>query len=132
ECAVRTAVATAEIERAIRSVGDVAEAEVTTRRPSRRSRAAGRARALLPPPPAGDPSLAATAGGPRRRTMTIPVESQSGGTQAGETFRRARHVRIELARLDSLMNLIGELVIARGRLVQLTGTNEDSALTETV
>ena len=64
--------------------------------------------------------------------MTVPVENQFGGRPPNDALRPARHVRIELGRLDSLMNLIGELVIARGRLVQLTGTHEDSALAETV
>lgn len=41
-----------------------------------------------------------------------------------------RHVRIELARLDTLMNLIGELVITRGRLLQLTSGIGDAALDE--
>ena len=34
---------------------------------------------------------------------------------AGEALR-SRHIRVDLRRLDELMNLIGELVIARGRL----------------
>ena len=32
---------------------------------------------------------------------------------------RGRHIRVDLARLDDLMNLIGELVLARGRLTVL-------------
>ena len=44
--------------------------------------------------------------------------------------RGTRHVRIELARLDTLMNLIGELVITRGRLQQLTAGHGDAALDE--
>jgi len=32
---------------------------------------------------------------------------------------RGRHIRVELSRLDELMNLIGELVLARGRLAAL-------------
>jgi two-component system chemotaxis sensor kinase CheA len=43
-----------------------------------------------------------------------------------------RHVRIDLRRLDALMNLVGELVIARGQLQQLAGTSADPALEETV
>ncbi|MDB4875885.1 MAG: hypothetical protein JWM41_2331, partial [Gemmatimonadetes bacterium] len=45
---------------------------------------------------------------------------------------RARHVRIDVRRLDTLMNLIGELVIARGRLTQLAGELGNAALDETV
>ena len=46
--------------------------------------------------------------------------------------RKQRSVRIDLRRLDNLMNLIGELVITRGRLVQLATTSEDPALVEAV
>jgi two-component system chemotaxis sensor kinase CheA len=46
--------------------------------------------------------------------------------------RQQRSVRIDLRRLDNLMNLIGELVITRGRLVQLTAPIDDPALAETV
>jgi two-component system chemotaxis sensor kinase CheA len=46
--------------------------------------------------------------------------------------RAQRSIRIDLHRLDTLMNLIGELVITRGRLLQLTSTSEDVALVEAV
>ena len=46
--------------------------------------------------------------------------------------RVQHHVRIELRRLDALMNLIGELVITRGRLAQLAQAADDPALTDTV
>jgi two-component system chemotaxis sensor kinase CheA len=39
-------------------------------------------------------------------------------------------VRIDLRRLDALMNLIGELVITRGRLQAITRGTEDAALSE--
>ena len=54
--------------------------------------------------------------------------------QAAESgrARSSRNVRIDLRRLDALMNLIGELVITRGRLVQLAITRDDPALTEAV
>jgi two-component system chemotaxis sensor kinase CheA len=43
---------------------------------------------------------------------------------------RARHVRIELSRLDTLLNLIGELVIVRGRLRSLVNATALPALHE--
>jgi two-component system chemotaxis sensor kinase CheA len=46
--------------------------------------------------------------------------------------RTTRHVRMDLARLDALMNLIGELVITRGRLLQLTAGIGDPALDESM
>ena len=71
-------------------------------------------------------------------TPGAPVESARGngsgsrGGPGGTGVRQQRSVRIDLRRLDTLMNLIGELVITRGRLVQLTGAIDDSALAETV
>ncbi|HXQ27784.1 MAG TPA: chemotaxis protein CheA [Gemmatimonadales bacterium] len=39
-----------------------------------------------------------------------------------------RHIRVDLRRLDTLMNLIGELLTARGRLDELAGARHDAAL----
>jgi two-component system chemotaxis sensor kinase CheA len=58
--------------------------------------------------------------------------ANGGSNGAGGAVRQQRSVRIDLRRLDNLMNLIGELVITRGRLVQLTGSVDDPALAETV
>jgi two-component system chemotaxis sensor kinase CheA len=49
-----------------------------------------------------------------------------------EVESRTRHVRIDVRRLDTLMNLVGELVIARGRLSQLAAQLGDVSLDETV
>ena len=62
---------------------------------------------------------AASPGRPRRPAPAVPGN-------VGDGIARPRHVRIDLRRLDALMDLIGELVIARGRLVQLTGTEGES------
>jgi two-component system chemotaxis sensor kinase CheA len=43
-----------------------------------------------------------------------------------------RHVRIDLRRLDGLMNLMGELVIARGRLEQATSLHNDAVVSDAV
>jgi two-component system chemotaxis sensor kinase CheA len=98
-----------EIDRAIRSAGYVAQVSIA------RSGAADR--------------------GPR------PVMPNVNGSSAGGTAgtaselvaaRQHRHIRIDLHRLDTLMNLIGELVITRGRLQQLAATINEPALTEAV
>jgi two-component system chemotaxis sensor kinase CheA len=56
----------------------------------------------------------------------VPVAAPQPGV------RQQRSVRIDLRRLDNLMNLIGELVITRGRLNQLAGVSNDPALVEAV
>jgi two-component system chemotaxis sensor kinase CheA len=67
-------------------------------------------------------------GGPNGR----PTPLSAGRASELAPARQHRHVRIDLHRLDTLMNLIGELVITRGRLQQLALTINDAALTEAV
>ncbi len=65
----------------------------------------------------------------RAQRSTIETVAEAG-LQA--SARVTRHVRVDLARLDALMNLVGELVITRGRLLQLTATDPDPALDESM
>lgn len=110
---VQTEVPAEEVERIVRSAGDVSVVEVS-------EGAAGPASSAGPrSTPAGVPSA-----GPRPRPRP-PAEPDAA-------TRPARHVRIDLRRLDALMNLIGELVIARGRLQQIGGQLGDPALEETL
>jgi two-component system chemotaxis sensor kinase CheA len=87
---VSTLASAREIEAAVRSAGDVEHVEVDMAARTRRER-----------PIALDAAA--------ERAEPAPV----GG-------KVTRHVRMDLARLDTLMNLVGELVITRGRLLQLT------------
>ena len=93
-----------EIERVVRAAGDVETVEF--------------ADGALPPP---RPSAALPM--PAAPTPAAGVRVAPG---------RGRHVRIDVRRLDKLMNLMGELVVARGRLAQLAGELGDHALDETV
>jgi two-component system chemotaxis sensor kinase CheA len=107
-----TSLGEADITGALETVGDVAHVDVSE---------------------AGLPEVAA----PRRsrpsgRRAVIGLAGGAGDGSSGDEMHRARHVRIDLRRLDALMNLIGELVIARGRLTALTAGSEDQALAETV
>jgi two-component system chemotaxis sensor kinase CheA len=83
--------------------------------------AASRATPISTPTPGSSPAPA-DAAAPRR----------SSPGEAPAVVRQQRSVRIDLRRLDNLMNLIGELVITRGRLAQLAATLNDPALAETV
>jgi two-component system, chemotaxis family, sensor kinase CheA len=59
--------------------------------------------------------------------QTVRIEA-AGGAPAGEGERdagRTRHIRVDLRRLDVLMNVIGELVAARGRLEHLALARRD-------
>src|SRR5207249_4341662 len=70
---------------------------------------AGRAAAAREPPPPPIEALAAPAG-----AAVEPAGS--------------RHLRVDLRRLDGLMDLIGELVTARGRLNELAAERRDPAI----
>jgi two-component system, chemotaxis family, sensor kinase CheA len=96
----------AEIEQIVRRAGDIAAVRVG-------EDSSGRASAAMPAPVA-----------PSAATESAPAAS-------GEA-RSTRHVRIDVRRLDALMNLVGELVIARGRLSQLAAQLGDLSLDETV
>ncbi|MEP7344966.1 MAG: chemotaxis protein CheA [Gemmatimonadaceae bacterium] len=77
----------------------------------------------------------------RRRTASLAAADSVGGGgerrgDAWDTDRAnaalQRFVRIDLRRLDAMMNLTGELVIARGRLAQLAAEHRDSVLDDTI
>ena len=73
---------------------------------------------VAPPPPPG-PS------GPQRVTPAASREEAQGeaqGSRGGEAAGEAdQTIRVEISRLDSVMNLVGELVLGRNRLVKLSG-----------
>jgi len=94
-----------EIERVVRAAGDVESVEFLD------------GTEPLPPPTA------------LPEPLDVPAAPSSGVRVAPG---RGRHVRIDVRRLDKLMNLVGELVVARGRLTQLAGEVGDHALEESV
>jgi two-component system chemotaxis sensor kinase CheA len=104
----------AEIERVARTGGDVAEVQLGE--------------------DVEDPAMRRTSQFmivPRPAEASVPVAPVADATSE-RAKAQARSVRIDVRRLDALMNLIGELVIARGRLTQLAGELGDSVLEETV
>ncbi len=70
------------------------------------------------PPPSGAP-------GPQRVTPAASREETQGGeaqgARVGEAGEADQTIRVEISRLDSVMNLVGELVLGRNRLVKLSG-----------
>src|SRR5881392_4067377 len=92
--------AAADIERAVRAAGDVEHVSVGGGGEERRAAA-----------PRGGAAAAAAAEAPGE---AVPEKS--------------RHIRVDLRRLDELMDLIGELVTARGRLNELAAERRDPAI----
>ena len=70
-------------------------------------------------------------------TQEFPIPSTTQefavpGAAAPAVSKGPRTIRIELRRLDALMNLVGELVIARGRLTDVAHEIANPALDETL
>ena len=66
-----------------------------------------------------------------------PAPATAGGAAAaplapaaGASVPRARHVRVDIGRLDALTDLVGELIIARGRLMQEAALSNNPPLLE--
>jgi two-component system chemotaxis sensor kinase CheA len=116
-----TSLEPADVERVVRDSGDVEDVRIGEDESVPRSTVS----AVLDSIDAID-AIAAEAG--ESASGRTPAAAESAATPA----TRSRHVRIDVRRLDTLMNLIGELVIARGRLTQLAGDLGDVALSETV
>jgi two-component system chemotaxis sensor kinase CheA len=156
---MRTTAGAAELERAVRSAGDVASVRVEERavaatpaEPARPSRAViveapsvtvESPSAIAEPPSVIEESPSAilespsailespsVASHPMRRASDAFLAADALGPAERGASPRARHVRIELARLDALLDLVGELVIVRGRLQALTRGRGDAALQE--
>jgi two-component system chemotaxis sensor kinase CheA len=64
------------------------------------------------------------------RVVVGEVEAEAPRLETGPESGRgaARHIRVDLRRLDVLMDLIGELTTSRGRLNELAGDRRDPAL----
>jgi two-component system chemotaxis sensor kinase CheA len=70
-------------------------------------------------------------------------DRRSGNREAEETFlasnedrrsggdRRSESIRVDVDLLDRLMNLVGELVLARNQIVQFTATEKDASIIST-
>lgn len=60
--------------------------------------------------------------------VAVSESDAAVGRGEGAGADRSRHIRVDLRRLDRLMDLIGELVTARGRLNQLAVERRDPAV----
>ena len=129
---LRTAADSSALEQAVRGAGDVETVTI-----ERRATPAAVPVIPVPPPlPGGGAPLARRAsdqGAPfGRRASDALADELLTTAERASPVQRTRHVRIELSRLDTLLNLIGELVIVRGRLQALVRVLTEPALHEAV
>lgn len=133
-----TTVGEAEIDRVARGAGDVAgvqvgEASEVIRPPVAPEPRPSRAEpATMPVTAANSLALGVARLEPVKEPPSATVPNGAADAVEASGVRQSRHVRIDLRRLDSLMNLIGELVITRGRLLQIATGHDDPALADSV
>ena len=65
-----------------------------------------------------------------RRTGEVALVTIGDPVDAAETAERGRQIRVDLARLDTLMKQVGELVVAKNRLAALAVASGDADLAE--
>jgi len=60
--------------------------------------------------------------------QTIEFSAGEATGRTGAAVERSRQIRIDLRRLDAMMNRVGELVVARGRLLELAEQSDSPEL----
>ncbi len=98
---------------------------------------AGRAPAGLPPaqPDAvseAEPGNAGDAAGARPPPVAAPTRAPEPGRRGAAAARPESSVRVDTRRLDDIMNLVGELVLARNRLTSLRSSFENEKVAQAV
>ncbi|MBQ7704628.1 MAG: chemotaxis protein CheA [Selenomonadaceae bacterium] len=127
------------IQDAVMNVSEVEKAEVEVIDPDapKAAPAPAPAAAATPAPAAAAPAAAANAPAPAPKPAAPPkppanAPATGGGGAAGQKkSHAAQSVRVDIDKLDTLMNLMGELVINKVRLEQIGQTHRLSELTET-
>ncbi len=99
--------------------------------------APAQAAAPAPPPPAAAASASAPPAAPRTAPADHAAERQGAPPEAAEAAAQKTAsvvdstIRVDVGLLDKLMNLVGELVLARNQVLQVTARREETALTAT-
>ncbi|MDR2307379.1 MAG: chemotaxis protein CheA [Paucimonas sp.] len=84
------------------------------------------AKPVAKPAPAAAPAGAPAAAKPAAPRAPAPAADKHGASEAETT------VRVDTARLDEIMNMVGELVLVRNRLVRLGLNSGDEAMSKAV
>ncbi|WP_417694207.1 chemotaxis protein CheA [Pseudomonas sp.] len=106
------------------SAADAPAATATAAAPAEKAAAKPAAKAPEPKAETPKPTPAAAAPAPARAPAAAPAEKPA--SEAETT------VRVDTARLDEIMNMVGELVLVRNRLVRLGLNSQDEAMAKAV
>lgn len=85
-----------------------------------------------PAPAAAAPAAAAAAAAAAPKKAAAPAKKEGAKAAAPKKQHQSQSVRVDIEKLDTLMNLMGELVINKVRLEQIGQTHRMSDLMETL
>ncbi|KMY00029.1 chemotaxis protein CheA [Pseudomonas syringae KCTC 12500] len=90
--------------------------------------------AAAPPPPVAKPAPAPAAKAEPAKPAAAPVPARTPAPTGEKPVATEAEttVRVDTARLDEIMNMVGELVLVRNRLVRLGLNNGDEAMSKAV
>lgn len=108
------------------AVAAAAPAAPAAAAPARKPEPAAKAEPAKATPAAAAPAKAAPAAAPAPARAAAPAASEKPPSEAETT------VRVDTARLDEIMNMVGELVLVRNRLVRLGANSADEAMSKAV
>ena len=100
--------------------------------PAAEAPAAAAAAAAPPPPAAAAPAPKAAAAPAPAAKKAPPKQAAQAAAAAQKKAHQSQSVRVDIEKLDTLMNLMGELVINKVRLEQIGQTHRLTELTETL
>ncbi len=119
------------VEEAVNSISEITKVVVTELKPEAQEAAA-------PEPAKAAPAAAAPAAAPAAKPAAKPAASKAPAKAAASKApakpkaHAGQSVRVDIEKLDNLMNLVGELVINKVRLEQIGTTHRLTELTETL
>ena len=129
----------AAIQEAVMNISEIDKAETEiidlSAKPEPAPAPAAQVPAPAPQAPAPAPAKpAANAPAPAHKPAPAkaPAASGGGGAGASKKAHASQSVRVDIDKLDTLMNLMGELVVNKVRLEQIGQTHRLSELTETL
>lgn len=112
------------VQDAVNSISEISKVETNVIDLAAEEKAAATASAASAPPKAAAPAPAAK--------KAAPAPAKKAAAAPAKKVHHSQSVRVDIEKLDTLMNLMGELVINKVRLEQIGQTHRLADLTETL
>ena len=119
------------VQDAVNSISEISKVETNVIDLAAEEKAAA-ATAAAPAPKAAAPAPTAKKAAPAPAKKAAPAPAKKATAAPAKKVHHSQSVRVDIEKLDTLMNLMGELVINKVRLEQIGQTHRLADLTETL